>query len=300
MFKIKNFHPFMQADGAEGGYMVSPEQFASAYAGESDPVVDSEPVQEEADTYEQNSEEPTIEEAQPNLFDLGEHGQVTMEDILAWKNGHMMQSDYSRKTQELARQRDEMQREFQTQQQKFQEENQAYLQLGQLLDTNPHLAEEFGQLLHTYFNGNVPQLKPVATQQPQQVDISQDPKFQEMQQFVQQMQEQQTRQQIESEWNTLFAKFPDAKDPQMQQQLAKTADENGINLEMAYKFLNFDKVAQKTATEMAKTQKMKQVAKTVTPSNATGGQVDSNNVVPKSFKEIPALLESMGIDFFKS
>jgi hypothetical protein len=86
----------------------------------------------------------------------------------------------------------------------------------------------------------------------------------------------------------------------MQQQLAKTADENGINLEMAYKFLNFDKVAQKTATEMAKTQKMKQVAKTVTPSNATGGQVDSNNVVPKSFKEIPALLESMGIDFFKS
>jgi hypothetical protein len=58
-------------------------------------------VQAELGLTEQAVEQPTEESAKAAAFDVdGE--QVTVDQIKQWKQGHLMQSDYTRKTQELS------------------------------------------------------------------------------------------------------------------------------------------------------------------------------------------------------
>lgn len=51
-------------------------------------------------------EQPVITDE--TVFAIPEFGDVSLADLKAWKNGHMMQSDYTKKTQELAKQKEEL------------------------------------------------------------------------------------------------------------------------------------------------------------------------------------------------
>ena len=70
------------------------------------------PVQTEETTEtvapSEDIEESVVEEsAEPLEFNIDGIGTVTAEEIKEWRNGNLRQSDYTRKTQELARQREE-------------------------------------------------------------------------------------------------------------------------------------------------------------------------------------------------
>lgn len=67
-------------------------------------------VEQPADTQTQQSQTPAqeVQTEQPSTLNIEGLGEVTLEQIKEWKQGYMRQSDYTKKTQELARQRKEV------------------------------------------------------------------------------------------------------------------------------------------------------------------------------------------------
>lgn len=88
--------------------------------------------------------EPTVT---PTTYNIDGIGEVTAEDIKTWKQGNLRQSDYTKKTQELARMR---------------EESKEAIELVDYLKNNPHLIQGLmaieknvdARLLNTVTNEN--------------------------------------------------------------------------------------------------------------------------------------------------
>jgi hypothetical protein len=53
----------------------------------------------------QDGVQPNQEQEQDIVYDIPEFGEVSRKQLEEWKNGYMRQSDYTKKTQELAEQR---------------------------------------------------------------------------------------------------------------------------------------------------------------------------------------------------
>lgn len=74
---------------------------------ETEEVVDD--VAKDVEVENEQIETPVVEETQSTSFNVDGIGEVSVDDIKEWKNGHLRQSDYTKKTQELAKQREQMQ-----------------------------------------------------------------------------------------------------------------------------------------------------------------------------------------------
>lgn len=266
-FKI-NLPLFSPDNGANGGgYGLSDEQFANLSF--TDDSTEHETFDEYEDELEdQNSELETSEgnegENNPNLYEIdGE--QVDLDTLRQWKSGHMMQSDYTRKTQELSQQRQTLETQIR---QQVESQYKPYQDLANYLHQNPHIQQQLQQ----YMREN-------PSQQPQQnqnqpIDISAHPEFQTLKQqfeqqqhFIQSWQQEQEQRAIQTEWQDLVSRYPEAKDPNVAQQIASFADENGTNLEVAYRNLMFDRVRQNTEQKMVENNMKKKVGNTVKPQN---------------------------------
>lgn len=255
--------------GGGGGYDLSQEQFdgldldfgEGGYQTEThEPEENEAPDNSGIETPGEGGEQTQM----PQSFNIPGIGEVSIDEINEWRGGGLRQSDYTRKTQELAEQRKQMEEEFG-----------AYRQLDQLFQANPNLEQQFIQMLQQQdqLGGANPQ-----QEQSQQFDPTQHPMFQQMnqqlqqqQQMFQQWQEQQMRAQIDNEWNGLFSKYPDAQ--QNKDALAKFVDDYNekhgasIGLEAGYMLMNFDNVKKNTQQEMVKNNMKKKPANTVKPQN---------------------------------
>lgn len=245
---------FFAADGAEGG---------GGYDIDLDQVGDYQLDSSETDTnpeYGANNGQSTQSNQSPNLIDLGDLGQVSLDEVKNWKNGNMMQNDYTQKTQALAEQR----RQFEQLQQQMENQYAPYKQLDQIFAQNPQLEQQFIQML---------QANPAGMNEPMMpFDVARHPMVQQMQeqlsqqqQFFQNFQAQQAQQQAIQEWNTLVDKFPEAKD--RQNEIAQFADTHHMNLEHAYMVMNFNNVKTQTQAEMVKNNMKRKPAATMKPQN---------------------------------
>lgn len=287
---------FFSADGSTGGggFMVSPEHLQNVYSEPSEP--DYTAVPDAGGDVDVNSEmpgdgQPEMTEQQiQDLIDLGEgFGQLPLEEV---RKGFLRQQDYTRKTQELS----EFRKEFE--QIKPQYDRLApYNELIDFIESDPVFQDHFSKVLQDYFQGGQgeqgqpqPQYDPRYAQLQQQNQHLQQ-QFQEQQQFIQQWQEQQAVQKAQAEWNDLTNKFPDAKG--MEEQIYQFAIDNQVNLDMAYRYLNFDTIAQKTQEQMVANQKKRQVARTTAPSNASGA-TNSPTAKPKSYADVLRAIQEEG------
>jgi hypothetical protein len=297
---IKKLIPFFDTESGSGGgsgYMVSPEHLQNVYTSESEPG-DNNPVDEEVVEIEVDSEEVPAEETlktpelPPEMHKIkwnGEEKEVSYEELL---NLSQQGFDYTQKTQQVQADRKRLEAEFQVER-----------EISQLFSQHPELAEKFINMTDE-FMGNLNGQAPDQMQAPnaQQLDIMQNPQFQQMQQQNQQMQQQlqqlmQTQQQasVQKEWNELHARYPDSKE--MTKELADFADQNGVNLENAYRLMNFDKIQQRTKDQLAASATKKQVARTTNPANASGGNAPTPSA-PKSYADVAALIKAEGINLF--
>lgn len=94
--------------------------------------------------------EITTEESIPDSYDIPGIGNVTIDEINEWRQGNLRQSDYTRKTQELARQREELR---------------DAKELFDYLSSNPHLI----QALREAEQGNIPPVVNNATPERQMI-----------------------------------------------------------------------------------------------------------------------------------
>lgn len=302
-FNFNNLNPLFSADGnGGGGYDFTPEQFEGLELELDDaPVDEIEEVEQEEELNDQNSVDETLEDesgenTSDDLIDIPGIGKVSFDEIASWKSGHMMHADYTKKTQELAQQRGTLEQQIQQQlQQQYDEQYGHYKQLDDLFQNNPQLEQQFIELL------NNQQVTPNRQPQTPQFDPTQHPMFQEMQQKVSQFEQmqqaweqQQISQQIESEWNTLYAKYPDAKESK--EDLAKFVDEYNesnkanIGLEAGYMLMNFNNVKKQTAQEIVKNNMKKKPANTVKAQNNASNQSDEKFVPEGNYENLVAYL----------
>lgn len=98
--------------------------------------------------------------AQPNNtaleFEIDGIGKVKPDDIKEWRQGYMRQSDYTRKTQEVARQR---------------QETKEALELYNFLKSNPHVAQQMQEGDYSGVQNN-PMFNKVLNSNPQYEDLS--------------------------------------------------------------------------------------------------------------------------------
>ena len=97
------------------GTAIDPETFGQLDADTEDDSLDEEvdyddEIDEEIDEPEsaQEDNDETNEEERQSSFDIEGIGTVTADEIKEWRNSGLRQSDYTRKTQELAQQREEL------------------------------------------------------------------------------------------------------------------------------------------------------------------------------------------------
>jgi Fe-S-cluster formation regulator IscX/YfhJ len=93
----------------------------------------SEQTAEVVETNSINEQVPVQQKEEP-VFDIdGE--QVKLSDIKSWKSGHLMQADYTRKSQELAKERDGLK---------------PYQELGDFIQKNPAFGQVLGKVAQEY------------------------------------------------------------------------------------------------------------------------------------------------------
>lgn len=289
-YKTLNLQFLAPDNGAEGGsYYVDPEQFGNLTFDE-DEVPEPHDELESNEEEVQDSEEENIEDEEVETEEQ-EVEQESEEERLAG----LRQADYSRKTQALAEEKRAFEAEKQSFEMQIREQIQSelesqyepYKQLDALIAQNPQLEEQILGLLQ---NAGV-------SQTPQK--LTQDPQIQAMQEQFKQMQEQlqnfkamEMQREIQAEWNDLFAKYPDAKN--MQEELAKFADENGVNLLNAYKLYNYDNVKKNTQTEMVKNQMRRKPANTLKSTGQTGANEPVSK--PQGYNQIADFLRGKSIN----
>lgn len=144
--------------------------------------------------------------------------EVDYETLKEWKQGHLRQSDYTRKTQQIAQMRKELE--------KKEQENQDALEIYQFLQANPDVA----QMLYESSDGTR-QKPPSIQQQP-----ATDPR---VEQVIYELE----LQKLETTLNNLKQKDPNLNDVD----ILNIANEQGVDIETAYTIWrgqNFDKILQ--------------------------------------------------------
>lgn len=288
VYKTLNLQYLAPEGAAGGGYSIDPEQFGNLTYDEDEVTLtheESDEVEEEV----QDSEEEDIEQEEGQ--EESEEVEQTEEERLAG----LRQADYSRKTQALAEER----RAFEAERESFQEQIRSqiqaelesqyepYKQLDALIAQNPQLEEQILGLLQNAGSVNTPQRLTVDPQ----IQAMQE-QFKLMQQQLESFKSMEVQREIQAEWNDLFAKYPDAKN--MQEELAKFADENGVNLLNAYKLYNYDNVKKTTQTEMVKNQMRRKPANTLKSTGQTGANEPVSK--PQGYNQIADFLRGKSIN----
>ena len=79
---------------------------------EQDSQIEEQPVEEVEEIEVEEIIEEEISESeetnQPDVFDIDGIGEVTVEEIKEWKQGNLRQSDYTKKTQAIAKEREDL------------------------------------------------------------------------------------------------------------------------------------------------------------------------------------------------
>ena len=100
------------------------------YAGSANPTVDN----------SQQTQQPNVQPTAPvSEIEIEGLGRVKIDEVKEWKQGHLRQSDYTRKTQEIAKQR---------------QENKDALELYNYIKNNPHIAQAVSQGDFTSLNNS--------------------------------------------------------------------------------------------------------------------------------------------------
>lgn len=142
-----------------------------------------EPIEQPTET----PQEPTQQQVD-NLLELEGIGKVSIEDIKEWKQGYLRQSDYTRKTQEIARSKKEME---------------DAIILYEYLKANPHVAQKLKET-------EVAQVKP-------EIANRFDPTFNR----VEQLETKIAGYELDMEINRLKTKYPDFNEVAVLQEASK-------------------------------------------------------------------------------
>lgn len=190
--------------------MVAQEK-SDAESVQAEQTQETEVVEEETPTTPEATTEATTEESKPTdstpeKITIDGLGEVTLEDIKEWKNGHLRTQDYTKKTQEVARLR---------------EEHAQAIELFNFVKSNPNVAEV---LLNA---------KPTS-QQAEQALVSANPFVAKQNQLEQQLADLM----LEREISTLQAKYADFNVVDV---LNMAQTKQLTNLEDAYKLSIADK-----------------------------------------------------------
>ena len=173
----------------------------------------------------------------PQGYDIDGLGNVTAEQIKEWKQGYMRQSDYTRKTQELARQRKELENQQQPVQQPY---------------------------------GNIPQIQPYAQQFPNQnqyvyPNTQFNPQFNQVMARVDQMEQEFADRQLVQEVERLKNTYPDFDEVAV---LNEALARNITDIEFVYKAMRNQDVSRETIKQeiLAELAKTKQSTSTIVSS----------------------------------
>lgn len=192
---LKNLNIQLFADGDVDTIDVQPQE----------PTNQPEPTQQESiEQPTETPQEPTQQQVD-NLLELEGIGKVSIEDIKEWRQGYLRQSDYTRKTTELAKTRKEME---------------DAVILYEYLKANPHVAQKLKET-------EVAQVKP-------EIANRFDPTFNR----VEQLEAKIAGYELDMEINRLKTKYPDFNEVAVLQEASK----RGItDLEFIHKALSASK-----------------------------------------------------------
>lgn len=304
-----NLQLFAAEEGANGGggyASITDEQFNEFFGGETEPVEPTTEVEETDLNEESNSEVSDLDEeyVEEEEGEIGEPGnselykvkadgvehELTLEELI---NNASAGMNYTQKSQKHAQELAEFRQEKET----FEQERvkyQPFEELYGLFSDYQGLEQHVSNAINSFFSGEG-EVNSQATHTQNQFDIARDPRFVETQKQLQQTQSQlqellkaQSAREIQGEWDNLFKRYPDAKDPKVQQQLADYADDQiakgfNINLEIAYRNIMFDNIQTKTREQIAKNATKKSTAKTVAP-KSTGNKTQT--IQPKTYADV--------------
>lgn len=234
---------------------------------------------------------------------------VKLSEIEKWERGHMLQEDYTRKTQALAEERRKLQAAFQHIQQ--------YITLERMLQSNPQLMQAFQQSLQDAFRKHPPQFQPVAPVAPMApfgtpaAPVGQAALPPDLQSAVQEIQDmrleqrlQQVRRQADADRKSLgLPPLSDSEWESVENRILKIADESKLeNLELAYRATAVHSewaqaaLQQRQAESKAQEQKRQKAAQVAgqTLNGSPRGAGPSNRRVPKDFDEAVKLAATEG------
>lgn len=152
-----------------------------------EPTNQPESTQEPIEQPTETPQEPTQQQVD-NLLELEGIGKVSIDDIKEWKQGYLRQSDYTRKTQEIARSKKEME---------------DAVILYEYLKANPHVAQKLKET-------EVAQVKP-------EIANRFDPTFER----VEQLETKIAGYELDMEINRLKSKYPDFNEVSVLQEASK-------------------------------------------------------------------------------
>lgn len=295
---------FSPSDDLGGGYP-SFEQFQesiSANQGTPEVPTDGQPdvpvVDEGNSTPDNNGEQPAAPLTQEELFHIkynGEEKQLTKEEII---RNAQMGFDYTQKMQTFHNERKQWEQERQQLETQFSQNKEA-IEFFSQLQNDPNLAQIIGQTLDGYFQNPNGFNAFSQNNQPQNFDISSHPEFQAVQNQLQEITRAKEMETVQTQWNDLTQKYPDAKD--IQQELVNKAIEldqagfKGNALEVAYFMVNGGNLRANAQKEVVEKSMAKQVAKTQVPQGSTGNVQTYEK--PKTYEDIRKILASQNKNY---
>lgn len=225
---------FVAVDGGAGS-----EGTPESASPENTPTDTGQP--EELNKEEAPKEEPKEQEVPKYNIDGEEYD---LDTIKQWKQGHLRQSDYTKKTQEVAA----IRKELEAERAKSQDAQDIY----NFLQENPHIAQQLYDT-STKEGTEVPKV--------QQKSPYEDPRVDKVMYELE-------LQKVESKLNEIMKNDPDVDDVE----LLNLANERDLDLETAYtlwKGQNVDKIVKKKQSELQK--------KLQANANATGTMINSTD-----------------------
>lgn len=201
-------------------------------------------------------EDPVAEEG---VYEIGGE-RITLEEYQQMKQGYLRQSDYTKKTQEIARMR---------------EENETAIELFSYLQSNPHLIDTLRQA----------EIDPNIAQRA----TSMDPAMQR----VAELEEMMYSQRLDAEITNLKSKYPDFNEVEV---LTKAQELNTMDLEFVYKGIR--NVDEKSLIDKAKKELMAEInenknkTKTVVSNNSNPVDVTTTELTQRQLD----VATKMGID----
>lgn len=310
----------------ENKYQIDPEQLGSLQLDDSETNLDLEGDEDNVeitdsveDTHEfetddegvTSDDEEVVGEDDTTLSNLhkvkvdGEEVEVDYDELL---NGYSRQSDYTKKTQNLAEREREMESEklvweqtktdYELKIQAFEQKMEQTKNLYQMFDDftrDPNFARAVQEYYEYNRLGDLPnqqtQVNPDIARLEQQLKEQQERWDAQEQQRIQE----QEYQEAVREWEGLLKQYPDAETKQ--EQIWQHAENEGLNLRAAYRDLYFEEIqknAQKETVNAIKKRKSKTI--TNTKGNSDGGT--KGDPIPKGYGNVVQHLLGKDLNLF--